>query len=216
MFTGIIKEIGIVKSVVSTSNGMEIGIGCPDTLKESSIGDSIAINGVCLTVKAIKEGIGFFDVSTETIKMTTTQYLKIGQKVNVEPAMRLDNRLGGHLVSGHVEDIGRILTKQKLGNSEKINISASEKIMQYVVKKGSMAVDGISLTVVDVEGQAFSVVIIPHTSQMTTLGFKNAGDMVNLEPDMIAKYVFHYFMKYAKQGTKSNNFLETLQKGGYI
>lgn len=216
MFTGIITELGIVKSVSTTADGMEVSIHCPITLKESLIGDSISINGVCLTVKEVKGETGYFDVSHETLKVTTTKHLKIGDIVNIEPAMKLNSRVGGHLVSGHVEDTGKILDKVKYGNSERITISAGDSIMQYIIKKGSVAVDGISLTVVDVSNEKFTVVIIPHTSKMTTLGFKRVGDIVNLEPDMIAKYVVHYLSKYSDARPKEENLIKALQKSGYI
>lgn len=213
MFTGIITELGVVRSVSINDAGMELGISCPSTIKDSLIGDSISINGVCLTLKSIKNDVGYFDVSKETLRVTTTQFLKIGDRVNIEPAMRLDSRLGGHLVSGHVEDIGRLTSRMRYGNSEKITISAGNQIMRYIVVKGSIAVDGISLTVVDARDDSFSVVIIPHTSQMTTLGFKNIGDMVNLEPDMIAKYVAHYLSKYTNT---DNNLINALKRSGFI
>lgn len=216
MFTGIITELGKVESVQFGPKGARLCVRCPETSRASIIGDSIAINGVCLTVTDLKGDTACFDVSLQTLKVTTTSNLKAGDRVNIEPALRPSSRLGGHFVSGHVEDTGKIVSRKTIGNSEHIDIEAPETVMRYVIPKGSIAVDGISLTVVEVKQRTFSLVIIPHTLKLTTLGFKRVGDMVNLEPDMLAKYVAHFVSLYNKDASPEKGLLSAMTRAGYI
>ncbi len=158
-------------------------------LEDVRLGDSIAVNGVCLTVTDFDSQQFVADVMAETLHKTTLGYLRGGEKVNLERALRVSDRLGGHIVLGHVDGIGRILEQTRVDIAVVTRIAASSEILRYVIPKGSIAVDGISLTVVNVWPDSFSVSLIPHTAEHTTLGFKKAGDWVNLEADVIGKYV---------------------------
>lgn len=189
MFSGIIEELGVVDVFEQKAAGDAGMIVTAKRLEaECSIGDSIAINGVCLTVASKDGGLGF-DLSHETLKVTNLGRLASGDKVNLELSLRLGERLGGHFVSGHVDEVGAIRSRRDEGDCAVFEISAGNRILELLIDRGSIAVDGISLTVTDVLDDAFKLVIIPHTAKMTTLGFKRAGDMVNLESDMIGKYV---------------------------
>lgn len=213
MFTGIIVELGKVYEIQKLAQGARIKIFSNQILNEAKLGDSISVNGVCLTVTEIDKvkGIMSFDVSHETLQKTTIGELKKNDPVNLEPAITLNTPLGGHLVSGHVEGVGRIKKIEKIGNDLKIEIEAPEEILRYCIKKGSIAVDGVSLTIVDVFPSSFTVVIIPHTANMTTLGLKKVGSLVNLESDIIAKYV----EKFVNQ-SKEERLVEKLKDYGYI
>uniref|UniRef100_A0A7C4EKZ6 Riboflavin synthase n=1 Tax=Thermodesulfovibrio aggregans TaxID=86166 RepID=A0A7C4EKZ6_9BACT len=212
MFTGIIVELGKVYEIKKIAQGARFGIISEKIIKDTSQGDSIAVNGVCLTVSEINraKGILFFDVSHETLKTTTLGDLRKDEPVNLEPALTFNSRVGGHLVSGHVEGVGKIKRIERIGNDLKIEIEAPKEILKYCIKKGSIAVDGISLTVVDILRDSFTVVIIPHTARMTTIGTKKAGQKVNLESDIIAKYV----EKFVRSTTDS--FTEKLKDYGFI
>ncbi|WP_297214179.1 MULTISPECIES: riboflavin synthase [Thermodesulfovibrio] len=216
MFTGIIVELGEVYDIKKLGNSAKLNILSEKVIKDASIGDSISVNGVCLTVTEIerKRGIISFDVSNETLQKTTTGELKKSSPVNLEPALTLNTRIGGHLVSGHVEGIGKIRNIDTIGDYLKIEIEAPQEILKYCIKKGSIAIDGISLTIVEVFSDAFNVVIIPHTAKMTTVGYKKVGDSVNLEPDLIAKYV-EKFLSYREQ-TADEKIMAKLKKHGFI
>lgn len=222
MFTGLIIELGRVASLDKKPDSARLSIKSSEVIKDAAIGDSIAINGVCLTVTELSlSGSELsFDVSYETLKSTNLGSLKKDDRVNLEPSLRPVSKLGGHFVTGHVEGIGKIRKKTEIANALKIEIEAPDNILQYLVEKGSVAIDGISLTVVNVLSDAFSVVIIPHTSKMTTIGFKNIGATVNLEPDILGKYVAKFLS--ARDGLKSENkdsdakFLAALKSSGFI
>ena len=189
MFTGIIEELGIVKSVRRQSDGMRLSVTAKVITDGMKTGDSIAVNGACLTVTEFDRSSFTTDVSGETVNRTNIGKLRVGDKVNLERPMRLSDRLGGHLVSGHVDAVGVIRGITKKGDVSVLTFEAPKEISKYLIFKGSVAVDGISLTVNDITGNTFSVIVIPHTVKMTTLGFKKIGDTVNLEADMIGKYV---------------------------
>lgn len=195
MFTGLIIELGEVVSLEKKAESARLSLRANEVVKDAAPGDSIAINGVCLTAVNIEKDVLSFDVSYETLKSTNLGNLKRGDRVNLEPSLRPNSKLGGHFVTGHVEGIGKIRSKTPLGNALRIEIEAPDNVLRYLVEKGSVAVDGISLTVVDVLKDAFSVVIIPHTAKLTTIGFKNVGDTVNLEPDILGKYVAKFFSR---------------------
>jgi len=214
MFTGIVKELGKIQSIKKSSNSCIFKIVALNTTKDIQEGDSIAINGVCLTVAKLQGNIFEVDVMPETLRKTNLGLLKTGAMVNVESALRLSDRLGGHVVSGHVDGIGKIISKKREGNAINFKIKTSSKITSYFVPKGSVAIDGISLTVIDVSKDLFTVAIIPHTAKMTTLGFKKQGTTVNIEIDLMGKYV----KKFLGEQNKSIN-LETFanlisKKGG--
>ena len=189
MFTGIIESLGSVAAMQSTGAGKRMTVQTDLDLAGTRIGDSIAVNGACLTAVTLDDHRFGVDISPESLKRTTLGQLGIGQKVNLERAMRLSDRLDGHLVSGHIDGIGQIRSRVTDGNAIVIGISVPSSLLRYMIEKGSVAVDGISLTINSVEQDEFSVSIIPHTAEMTTLRSKSAGDAVNIETDMIGKYV---------------------------
>lgn len=213
MFTGIIIEMGEVASLSRKGKGGSILVRSDIVCRDAVIGDSISINGVCLTVVQKKEKTLSFDISDETMRSTNLGQLRKGEMVNLEPALRSDGKLGGHFVTGHVDGVGIIKSKEKLGDAFKIVISAPEEITDLLVEKGSVAIDGISLTVVDVSDGEFSIVIIPHTAKVTTIGLKKVGDTVNLEADIIGKYVAKFLKK---DESKDKGLLKTLTKAGFI
>ena len=189
MFTGLIEEVGTVKGIRSQSGGMRLSIAGKTVLDGMKAGDSIAINGACLTVVEMSHLVFGADVSKETLTKTTLGRLRVGDRVNLERAMRPTDRLGGHLVAGHVDAVGVIRTIERTGEVSLFTFEAPPEVLRYLIYKGSIAIDGISLTVNEIQGERFSVTIIPHTVRQTTLGLKKAGDPVNLEADMIGKYV---------------------------
>ncbi|QSZ27387.1 riboflavin synthase [Aceticella autotrophica] len=188
MFTGIIEEMGIVKNIVY-GNFSKIIVECNRVLEGTKIGDSIAVNGVCLTVNDISKDSFTADVMPETLRASNLKDLKNGNRVNLERALQAGGRFGGHIVSGHIDFTGDILGKRQEKNAYIFKISTKEKYSKYIVQKGSIAVDGISLTVVDAQQNYFTVSIIPHTMGETTFNYKNVGDSVNIEVDILSKYV---------------------------
>lgn len=189
MFTGIIEEMGVVKSAVKTVSGHTLTILAKTVLEGLSIGDSMTVNGACLTVVHFDATLFQVDVSSETGRVTTLGGVKAGEPVNLERAMRLSDRLGGHLVTGHVDGVGTIRSRTQDGQSLQMVIEASGEVLRYCVPKGAITVDGISLTINEVDAKGFHVTIIPHTANVTTLGVKQVGAAVNLESDLIGKYV---------------------------
>lgn len=189
MFTGIIEELGTVRALTARSGGKKISIDAKITLEGIEVGSSIAVNGVCLTVTEMDNTSFSAYISQETLNTTTFGKLRVGEKVNLERPMRFSDRLGGHLVTGHVDATGYIRGVTRRGEVSIFTIEVPVHILPYIVPKGSVSVDGISLTVNDIKSNRFTVAIIPHTAQMTTLGFKKIGDSVNIETDIIGKYV---------------------------
>jgi riboflavin synthase len=211
MFTGIVEELGSVKALRRDAGAARLTISASLVLESTAIGDSICVNGVCLTVVEMNKNEFSADVAVETLRVTNLGELKFGAKVNLERALQLSARIGGHLVSGHVDAIGRIREKREEGNGWRIFIDAPETVLRYVIRKGSIAVDGISLTVADVDTSGFSIAMIPHTAKLTTLGYKTAGDSVNLESDIIGKYVERLLSGRVEGGVN----LELLKKAGF-
>ena len=168
---------------------MRLSVSAKVVMDGMKTGDSIAVNGACLTVTEFDNTSFTADVSGETVKRTTLEKLRPGDKVNLERPMKLSDRLGGHLVSGHIDGIGVIRGVERRGGMSVFTFEVQKEIQQYLIQKGSIAIDGISLTVNEVNGNRYTVTVIPHTAEMTTLGFKKTGDIVNLEADMIGKYV---------------------------
>jgi riboflavin synthase len=189
MFTGIIEEMGVVKGVVKGLQGTSVTILAKTVLNDLQVGDSIAISGACMTVVERQDDGFRVDVSPETIKLTTLSLLKAGDPINLERAVRVNARLSGHLVTGHVDAIGTIRDRVQDANAVQLWIEAPREVLRYCVPKGSVTVDGVSLTINEVTGQGFRITIIPHTAQVTTLGLTRPGHTVNLEPDLIGKYV---------------------------
>lgn len=193
MFTGIIEEMGVVKEVIKTRQGSSVSILAKTVLEGLKVGDSVTVNGVCLTVVGFDRTEMKADISPETVKVTTLGLLKAGDPVNLERAMRLGDRLGGHLVTGHVDAIGTIRARVQEADALQLMIEAPREVLRYCVPKGSITVDGISLTLNEVTDRGFRVTIIPHTAQVTTLGVKRVGAATNLEADLIGKYVERLF-----------------------
>lgn len=189
MFTGIVEEMGAVTSMEKTLAGMRLTILASTVMGDLKIGDSVSVNGTCLTVVTKGERDFSVEVSPETLSVTALGQLKSGAPVNLERAMKLNERIGGHLVAGHVDGVGIIRNRHQDGNAIVFTIEAPSEILRYCVAKGSITVDGISLTINDVSEKGFSVAIIPHTARVTTLGLKQPNDTVNLESDLIGKYV---------------------------
>jgi riboflavin synthase len=189
MFTGIVEELGEIVAIESVRDSARFTIRGPLVTQDASHGASIAVNGVCLTVVDLKEDAFTADVMQETLDRSSLRALEPGSRVNLERPVRLADRLGGHLVQGHVDGVGTIVAREPSENWEVVRISLPEGLGRYLVQKGSITVDGISLTVVDAENDRFSVSLIPTTLELTTLGRKVVGDPVNLEVDVIAKYV---------------------------
>lgn len=217
MFTGIVEEIGTIKQIKNGLKSSKLIINCNKVLEKTEIGDSICTNGVCLTVTNINKGTFEADVMAETIRKSNLNTLKIGSKVNLERALSLSTRLGGHLVSGHIDGIGYIKDLKKEDSSIWITIKTSADILRYIVYKGSITIDGISLTIAYVDDDVFKVSIIPHTLQQTILSSKNIGDSVNLECDMIGKYVEKLLGITSPDKQQANNINETfLKENGFI
>jgi len=189
MFTGIIEALGIVQAVQQGSNSAKLRISSPLILSDLKIGDSIAVNGICLTATTFDSSSFTVDVMPETMQKTNLGELKHGHKVNLERALTLSTRLGGHLVSGHIDTTGRITKLINQDIAIVFEIQHPPYLAKYLVPQGSIAIDGTSLTIVNVGPHTFSVSLIPHTRGLTTLGHKKAGDTVNLEADVIAKYL---------------------------
>ncbi|MBT2727806.1 riboflavin synthase [Bacillus sp. ISL-75] len=192
MFTGIIEEIGVVANIQRTGESFVLAIEAKKILNDVHLGDSIAVNGVCLTVTSFTGKLFTVDVMPETVKASSLNMIKRGSKVNLERAMAAGGRFGGHFVSGHIDGTGIIKSKQSFENAVYYEIEAEQDILKYVILRGSITVDGTSLTVFAVTENSFTLSIIPHTLSETILGLKGSGDIVNLECDMIGKYVGHF------------------------
>ena len=206
MFSGLVEGLGWVQECYSKAGGLRLSIKPPFPAEELSVGESIAVNGACLTVIKVEPPFFQVDVSPETLVRTTLGKVRPGDRVNLERALRFGDRLGGHLVSGHVDGVGEVLFRKKEASFFFFRIRAPKNIERYLVEKGSIAVEGVSLTINKVEGPVFEVVIIPHTAQTTTLGFRRAGDLVNLEVDLLAKYVEKLLAPYRKENLNEEFF----------
>lgn len=202
--------MGEIVSLTRKENGARLALKAETLVRDAVLGDSISVNGTCLTVVEIKGNTLSFDLSDETLRSTNIGQAKIKDRVNLEPALRLDAKMGGHFVTGHIDGIGKIKSKTLTGDVYKIVISTEGRIADFLVEKGSVAVDGISLTVVGVFKDGFSIVIIPHTAGLTTIGFKGTGDTVNIEVDILGKYV----SKFLGKG-KDTGFMDTLLREGF-
>ena len=188
MFTGIIEEVGKIKNIQGGTN-YKLTIGASKILEDIHLGDSIAVNGICLTVISWDNGSVTVDVMRETLERTSLHRLRAGSFVNLERALAANGRFGGHIVSGHIDGTGEIINIRRDANAVWYKIKTSEKIMEFIIEKGSIAIDGISLTVAKVDRSAFYVSVIPHTLENTILLRKKAGDIVNLENDIVGKYI---------------------------
>lgn len=214
MFTGIIEEVGTVRRVSTGAAYGTIDIQASTVLEGTKLGDSIAVNGVCLTVISLSSDGFTADVMAETMRRSALGQLRSGSKVDLERAMAADGRFGGHIVSGHIDGVGTIREMKHEGNAVWVTITASAAILRGIVEKGSIAIDGISLTVAAVDDTSFSVSVIPHTGAQTILLDKKPGDPVNLENDIIGKYV-QRFLEPAPKAETSNITMEFLAKYGF-
>lgn len=215
MFTGLIEETGTLRKIQSMADGRRLFVEAKDVLAESKVDDSIAVNGVCLTVVR-KEATGFWvEAVGETLQKTTVKNWRVGQCLNLERALRLSDRLGGHLVQGHVNGIGRITQLKPLGENYVLQVEAPQNLLRYFVQEGSIAIDGISLTIAQLEGRLVGISVIPHTFHNTNLRYRRVGDNVNLEVDIIAKYV-ERLLKFSKEASGEAPFSESwLKKMGF-
>ncbi|MCD8117061.1 MAG: riboflavin synthase [Oscillospiraceae bacterium] len=216
MFTGIIEEMGVVRAVKRGANSSLLSIGADVVLADLKIGDSVAVNGVCLTATTVDSGGFTADVMHETLNRSSLGALSVGSPVNLERAMAANGRFGGHIVSGHIDGTGRILSVRRDDIALWYTIEAAPALLRYIVEKGSIAIDGISLTVAAVTDRDFSVSLIPHTASVTLLGRKRPGDIVNLETDIIGKYVEKLMQPQEPAAQQSGGItLEFLAENGF-
>lgn len=215
MFTGIIEELGTIENIKRGKDSAVLTIKASKVLEDASIGDSIAVNGICLTVTSISSGSFCADVMHETLRRSSLSDITSGSAVNLERAMAANGRFGGHIVAGHVDGTGRISGIVKDDNAYIYTIEAKGSILRYVVEKGSITIDGISLTVTNVTKSSLSVSVIPHTMSNTVLKDKKAGDIVNLETDIIGKYVEKLLSTAPEEEKSSGITMEFLQRNGF-
>lgn len=215
MFTGIVEEIGIIERVTPGANSAVLSIKAGTVLEDSKIGDSIAVNGVCLTVTSMSASGFTADVMHETLNRSSLAGLKTGSRVNLERAMQMNGRFGGHIVSGHIDGTGRIISIKRDDNAIWYTIAADSALLRYIVEKGSITIDGISLTVAKVNDSSFAISAIPHTVAVTVLADRHEGDVVNLETDIIGKYV-EKLMKPREEKSQSKLTAEFLASYGFM
>ena len=218
MFTGLVAELGTVQRLARQGSSYHLTVGAKKVLANLKIGDSVAVNGACLTVVRMDEGGFTADVMPETVRLTNIGSLQPGSKVNLERTLRLRDGLDGHIVSGHVEGLGTISEQRPEGIAVVVTIATPPELLKYIIKKGSIAIDGISLTVTEVTDTSFSVSLIPHTAKETTLGFKKVGDSVNLETDILGKYVERMLTwnKQTQAGKADTLNMQTLLENGFV
>lgn len=216
MFSGIVEEMGVVKSLVRGLAGARLSILAGAVLKDLQLGESVSVSGACLTAAEIGETDFAVDVSVETLAVTTLGTLTAGAAVNLERALKLNDRLDGHLVAGHVDGTGILRERTQTGNTILLTLEVPEPILRYCISKGSITVDGVSLTINSVSEKGVSVAIIPHTAKVTTLGIKQPGDAVNLESDLIGKYVERLLQSSGRLSEKAAPVIDRdyLQKRG--
>ena len=214
MFTGLIEEIGFMDKITSQNSGGQLVIHAKAIQEGTKLGDSIAVNGVCLTVTNLTKTTFTADVMPETLKRSNLGLLQKGSPVHLERAMSANGRFGGHMVSGHIDGTGVITTKKQEGNAIRLYIATDAALLRQIIEKGSIAIDGVSLTVISVDQEQFSVGIIPHTSTQTILLDKKIGDKVNLETDVIAKYI-QRFLENSHEKKEKPLTLEFLRENGF-
>ncbi len=213
MFTGIIEEKGKVVGIKKDDQSMKITINASKILTDAHLGDSIAVNGVCLTITHFTKEEMTVDVMPETVKATNIHKLKLGDLVNLERAMSANGRFGGHIVSGHVDGVGTIRSKRVVSNAVYVEIEVPKELIENCIPKGSITIDGTSLTLFKVTEQTVTVSLIPHTYAETILGMKGVGEQVNIETDMLGKYVLHHLRK--NDSKQSNISFDFLRENGF-
>jgi riboflavin synthase len=204
MFSGIVERTGKIKNISWKGRGKRLIIDAGKMTEEINIGDSVAVNGVCLTAIEKKDNLLSFDVSPQTLSTTTLSYLKAGDVVNIESSLGLRDRINGHFVLGHVDGIGRIVKLFSSGDFYRLGVYVDEKLLRYMVSKGSVAIDGISFTIANIIGDSIEIAVIPYTFNITSLKRKRIGDLVNIEVDILAKYV----ERFLQRKEIDENFLE--------
>lgn len=208
MFTGIIEEIGIVKEFKTSADNALIVVECKKVLEDTKLGDSIAINGVCQTVTALSENSFSAEVSSKTISVTTFSTLKSGERVNLERALTISSRLGGHMVTGHIDGKAKIIKIEKKSNFYNLKLEIEKEFIKYIAKKGSVTINGISLTIAESISNTFEIAIIPHTFENTNLSVLKEGAFVNIEFDVLAKYVEKILLTDNNKSNINENFLK--------
>lgn len=222
MFTGIVEELGTIRSIQVKPQGAILEIQAPEVLSDAKVGDSISIEGACLTMRSLTSETFIVDVSAETLRRTTLGEWKIGEQVNLERSLRLSDRLGGHLVLGHVDEVATIRSWKDEGDASVMQVTMSRTTKPYIAYKGSITIDGVSLTVSNLLADAFEVTLIPHTKDVTTFGTKRNGAKVNLEVDIVARYLETLLKntedkkEWVKQSASETLDLNFLAKHGYI
>ena len=222
MFTGIVEELGTIRSIQVKPQDATLEIQANDVLSDAKVGDSIAIDGACLTIRFLTSETFTVDASAETLRRTTLGERKVGEQVNLERSLRLSDRLGGHLVLGHVDEVATIRSWKDEGDASVMQVTMSRTTTPYVAYKGSITIDGVSLTVSNVYADAFEVTLIPHTKDVTTFGTKRNGAKVNLEVDIVARYLETLLKntenktEWSKQSSSETLNLNFLAKHGYI
>jgi riboflavin synthase len=189
VFTGIVRELGIVEAVDADDEGVRLHVRAPETAARADVGDSVALSGVCLTATEVKDGVLAFEAVPETLRRSSLGRLGPGKRVNVEPALRAGDPVGGHIVQGHVDGVGRVASVVSEGEGARLEIEIPPEHTRYVVEKGSITVEGVSLTIAELGSKSFAVALVPHTLSATTLGELKAGDEVNIEVDVLGKHV---------------------------
>lgn len=215
MFTGLIEQVGHVRQIERSGEAARLTISASFPAGEVVLGDSVAVNGICLTVTQASGTMLDFDVSPETLDRTAFRHLKAGTPVNLERALRLSDRLGGHIVSGHVDCVATIIRRREISGNTEFSFRIPANYAKYVVEKGSVTVDGISLTVNTVAHDGFSVNVIPHTTSSTTLQYRRAGDEMNMETDILGKYV-ERLLAHGTEAVTSGLTLDKLAKNGFV
>ena len=217
MFTGLVAELGTVQRLARQGNSYHLTVGAKKVLQNLKIGDSVAVNGACLTVVRMDDSGFTADVMPETVRLTNIGSLQPGSRVNLERTLRLCDGLDGHIVSGHVEGLGTISEQRPEGIAVVVTIATPPELLKYIIKKGSIAIDGISLTVTELTDTSFSVSLIPYTAKETTLGFKKVGDSVNLETDILGKYVERMLTWNKRQEGQADTLnMNTLLENGFV
>ena len=219
MFTGIIEGLGTLAGMRTSAAGTVLTVASDFALEGTRIGDSISVNGACLTVIRMQDRRFDADVSPETLARTTFRKAKVGERVNLERALRFSDRLDGHLVAGHVDGTGQLVERHRQANAWIVDVTAPSSLLRYMIEKGSVAVDGISLTVNRCATDRFQVSVIPHTAKLTTIGFKKVGDEVHIETDLIGKYVERFVTEPKAAGRGSNRgqvSMDLLARSGFV
>lgn len=216
LFTGIVEEVGRILKIEEGKDFLHITIEGSKVLNPLNIGESVAVNGVCLTVTSFNSNSFTADVMTETLNKSSLGTLSKGSLVNLERAVTLNKPLGGHIVSGHIDGTGEIINMKKEGIATLLEIKAKENLLKYMIPKGSVALDGVSLTLVDIKGKSFTVSLIPHTIEETILVNKNIGDIINIECDVLGKYIYKFMYLKKEEALKNNISLDFLSKTGFL